>query len=63
MAKKVGAGDGLRVQPFFGLEFLPTFFSMKKVGEERENAKVQLNLYQSPALPKYLLVHQYKKCP
>ena len=30
-AKKVGAGDGLRVEPFFGLEFLGTFFSMKKV--------------------------------
>ncbi|MFT5764820.1 MAG: hypothetical protein ACI8X3_002252, partial [Saprospiraceae bacterium] len=31
MAKKVGAGDCQRVEPFFGLEILDTFFSMKKV--------------------------------
>jgi hypothetical protein len=41
MAKKVGAGDCLRVEPFFGLEFLDTFFSMKKVS--RKIAKVQLS--------------------
>ncbi|MFT5165667.1 MAG: hypothetical protein ACI8P3_000895 [Saprospiraceae bacterium] len=36
MANHMGAGDGLRVEPLIGLEFLDTFFSMKKVSRKTE---------------------------